>query len=138
MDMPANCDITAVYNIIPGRKQVLFSDHHHVHFGQQQRKRFFLLPVCRHIHERVGKNANACLSFGELGRELGLDESRLHEAVELERDDRARVQPQRPRVLGKVPEDVRRVEETNLCSNDVDRNVRLLISTLHIVLSLLC
>ena len=63
----------------------------------------------------VGKSdKDAYLSFCKFGSKLGLHEPRLHETVELKRDDRTRIQPQRPRVLGKIPENVRRVKETNL------------------------
>ena len=68
-----------------------------------------------HVSIFVGKDdKDACLSFGKFGSKLGLDESRLHETVELERNDGTRIQPQRPCVLGKIPENVRRVKETNL------------------------
>jgi len=58
------------------------------------------------------------LCFGELGSKLGLDESRLHETVELKGNDRPRIQSQSPSVLRKVPQNVRRVKETNLQSSN--------------------
>ena len=55
------------------------------------------------------------LRRGELGGELrGLGLARPQEGARLERHDRPRVQPQRPRVRGEVAEEARRVEKAHL------------------------
>ena len=56
------------------------------------------------------------LSSGQLCSKLGLDETRFHKAVELKGNDGARIKPKGSRVFGKVSEDIRRVEEAYLHS----------------------
>lgn len=77
-----------------------------------------LIIIINHRHHRQHhiRQEITCtyLRFGELGSKLGLDESRLHETVELKGNNWTRIQSQSPSVLCKVPQNVWRVKETNL------------------------
>ena len=78
--------------------------------------KFMLLIVSCNLPILIKSVMNVMdLRRGELGGELrGLGLARPQEGARLERHDRPRVQPQRPRVRGEVAEEARRVEKAHL------------------------